>query len=78
MNDDEHDDARLSWARAALITAVTLLVGLALVVGVTNVVVTRVTRVDRHVRVGLASAWFLLSLAGLAWVLRRLQARHVV
>ena len=78
MNQDEHDDARLSWARAALITAVTLLVGLALVVGVTNVIVTRVTGVDRHVRVGLASAWFLLSLAGLAWVLRRLQARHVV
>jgi hypothetical protein len=78
VDEDEHDDAGLSWARAALITAVTLLVGVALLVVVTNVVVTRVTGVDRHARVGLASAWFLLSLAALAWALRRLQARHVV
>ncbi len=78
MDEDEHDDASLSWTRAALITAAILLVGVVLVVVVTNVVVTRVTGVDRHARVGLASAWFLLSLAGLAWALRRLQARHVV
>jgi hypothetical protein len=78
VDEGEHDDARLSWTRAALITAVTLLVGVALLLVVTNIVVTRVTGVDRHVRVGLASAWFLFSLAGLAWVLRRLQASHVV
>lgn len=78
MDEDEYDDASLSWPTATLITAAILLVGLVLVVVVTNVVVTRVTGVDRHVRVGLASAWFLLSLAGLAWALRRLQARHVV
>ena len=78
MDEDEHDDASLSWTRAALITAAILLVGFVVVVVVTNVVVTRVTGVDRHARVGLASAWFLLSVAGLAWALRRLQARHVV
>lgn len=78
MDDDEHDDAALSWARAAVITAATVLVGFVAVVVVTNVVVTDLTSVDRHVRVGLASAWFLLSFAGVAWGLRRLQARHVV
>lgn len=78
MDEDEYDDASLSWATATLITAAILLVGVVLVVVVTNVVVTKVTGVDRHVRVGLASSWFLLSLAGLAWALRRLQARHVV
>jgi hypothetical protein len=78
VDDDGRDDASLSWTRAGLITAAILLVGVVVVVVVTNVVVTGVTGVDRHARVGLASAWFLLSLAGLAWALRRLQARHVV
>jgi hypothetical protein len=78
VDNDELDDAGLSWARAALVTAVILLIGILAVVVVTNVVVTKVTGVDRHVRVGLASAWFLVSFAGLAWLLRRLQARHVV
>jgi hypothetical protein len=78
VDDDERDDAALSWARAAVITAVTVLVGFVGVVVVANVVVTKLTSVDRHVRVGLASAWFLLSFTGMAWVLRHLQARHVV
>jgi hypothetical protein len=75
---DEPDDAALSWPRAAVTAAVTLVAGIALLVVVTNTIVTKVTGVDRHVRVGLATAWFALALAGLAWALRRLQARHVV
>jgi hypothetical protein len=78
VGNGEHDDAGLSWPRAAAIAVVTLVVGIGLLVFLTNVIVTKVTGVDRHVRVGLASAWFLLALAGLAWTLRRLQARHVV
>lgn len=78
MDDDERDDAGLSWPRAVAIAGITVLVGTGLVVVVTNLIVTKVTGVDRHVRVGLASMWFLLVLAGLAWTLRRLQATHVV
>ena len=78
MENGEHDDAELSWPKAVAIAAVALAVGVGLLVVVTNVIVTKVTSVDRHARVGLASAWFLLALAGIAWTLRRLQARHVV
>jgi hypothetical protein len=78
VDDDERDDAALTWARAAVLTVVTVVVGFLAVVVVTNVVVTKLTSVDRHVRVGLASAWFVISFAGVAWTLRRLQARHVV
>lgn len=78
MASDEPDDAALSWPRAAATAAVVLAAGIVLLVVVTNAIVTKVTGVDRHVRVGIASTWFALALAGLAWTLRRLQARHVV
>jgi hypothetical protein len=74
----EHDDAGLTWPRAVAVSAITLVVGVGLLVIATNAIVTKVSGVDRHVRVGLASAWFALALTGLAFALRRLQARHVV
>jgi len=61
-----------------MIAGLALVVGAVVVVVVTNLIVTRLNSLDRHTRVGFATAWFLVSLTGLAWALRRLQARHVV
>ena len=41
-------------------------------------IVTRLGGLDRGQRVGLATIWFFAMLAGLAWLLRRLQARHLI
>jgi hypothetical protein len=78
MPDDDPDDAALSWPRAVAIGAVVLIAAFVLLIVVTNSIVTDVTGVDRHTRVALATAWFIVALAGLAFALRRLQARHVV
>jgi hypothetical protein len=78
VGDDKRDDADLSWPRAAVLAGLTLVVGIAVVVVTTNLVVTQLTGIDRHLRVGLGCAWFVLSLTAMAWALRRLQARHVV
>jgi hypothetical protein len=43
-----------------------------------NLIVTRLGGLDRGQRVGLATIWFFAMLAGLAWLLRRLQARHLI
>lgn len=78
MDADEPDAAGLSWPRAVAITVVVLVVGIGLVVVVTDLLVTDVGGLDRHARVGLATTWFFVALGGLVWALRRLQARHLV
>jgi len=67
-----------SWPRAVVATVVVVAVGVGLLVVVPNLIVTRFGGLDRGQRVGLATIWFFAMLAGLAWLLRRLQARHLI
>lgn len=68
----------LSWPRAVAITGALVALGVALLIVVPNLIVTRLGGLDRGQRVGLATIWFFAMLAGLAWLLRRLQARHLI
>jgi hypothetical protein len=52
--------------------------GVALLVVVPNLIVTRLGGLDRGWRAALATIWFFGMLAALAWLLRRLQARHLI
>jgi len=75
---DDGSGTTMSWWRAALEAADILAAGFGLLVVGTDLIVTRVTGLDRHGRVGLATVWFVLALSLLAWLMRRLQARHLV
>lgn len=75
---EERDEADLSWPRAVAVSAAILAAGIGLVVVVTDLLVSEVSGLDRSSRVGLATLWFVVSFGGLMWVVRRLQARHVV
>jgi hypothetical protein len=68
----------VTWPRAVVATVVVVAVGVGLLVVVPNLIVTRLGGLDRGQRAGLATIWFLAMLAGLAWLLRRLQARHLI
>jgi hypothetical protein len=70
--------ATLSWPRAIVATVVVVALGIAVLVVVPNLIVTQLGGLDRSGRVALATVWFFGMLAGFAWLLRRLQARHLV
>jgi hypothetical protein len=68
----------LSWPRAIVAAVVIVVLGVALLVLAPNLILTRVGGLDRSGRVALATVWFFGMLAALAWLLRRLQARHLI
>jgi hypothetical protein len=70
--------ATLSWPRAVAVTAALVALGVAVLIVVPNLIVTRLGGLDRGWRAALATIWFFGMLAALAWLLRRLQARHVI
>jgi hypothetical protein len=70
--------ATLSWPRAIVATVVVVALGIALLVVVPNLIVTQLGGLDRSGRVALATVWFFGMLACFAWLLRRLQARHLI
>jgi hypothetical protein len=59
-------------------TVVIAALGLALLVLVPNLIVTRLGGLGRSGRVALASVWFFGMLAAFTWLLRRLQARRLI
>lgn len=67
-----------SWPRAVVATVVVVALGAGLLVVVPNLIITRLGGLDRGWRAGLATIWFFAMLTGLAWLLRRLQARHLI
>ena len=77
MSDDERV-ARLGWGRAVITTLVIVVVGVALLVYVPNWVLTHLDGVSRNGRVAIATIEFVAALAGMLWVLRRLQARGAI
>ena len=68
----------VSWPRAVVATVVVVTVGVGLLIVVPNLIVTRLEGLDRGWRAGLVTIWFFAMLAALAWLLRRLQARHLI
>ena len=70
--------ATLSWPRAIVATVEVVALGIVLLVVVPNLIVARLGGLDRSGRVALATVWFFGMLAGFAWLLRRLQARHLI
>jgi hypothetical protein len=70
--------APLSWPRAIVATVVVVALGIVLLVVVPNLIVTQLGGLDRSGRVALATVWFFGMLAGFTWLLRRLQARHLI
>jgi hypothetical protein len=70
--------ASVGWPRAVAATVVVVAVGVGLLVVAPNLIVTRLGGLDRGQRAALATIWFFAMLAGLAWLLRRLQARQVI
>jgi hypothetical protein len=68
----------LSWPRAVVAAVLVVVLGVALLVVVPNLIVTRVDGLDRSGRVALATVWFFGMLAAFAWLLRRLQARRFI
>ncbi len=78
--DERESDAIsvIGWGRAALTTALVVIVGLAVLVYGPNMVLTRVHSIGRSARVAVATAIFACGLVGLAWLLRRLQRRGLI
>ncbi len=70
--------ATLSWPRTIVATVVVVALKIVLLVVVPNLIVTRLGGLDRSGRVALATVWFFGMLVGFAWLLRRLQARHLI
>ncbi|CAB4897661.1 unannotated protein [freshwater metagenome] len=68
----------MSWFRAILSGVAIVVVAFALLVYVPHLILTHLTGLERGNRVALATAWFVLSLIGQLWGLRRLQSRQVI
>ena len=73
---DPGEQAAMPWVRAGLTAVALVAVAAALLVIVPNLVLTRISGLSRSGRVAVATLWFFAALGGLAWGLRRSQARH--
>ena len=78
VDGDDVAQAAISWPRAIVSAVVIAVVGLGLLAYGTNDLLNRLTGLDRSQRVAVATAFFSVVLAGLAFALRRLQRRGVV
>lgn len=74
----EATPGEMGWIRAVIEAVVAVLVAFALLVWVPNLALTRLSGMARGSRAAIATTWFFVSLGGLAWAGRRLQAHHVV
>ena len=68
----------IGWARAALTGLAIVLAGIAVLVFGVNALLTHLSGLDRSQRVGIATVGFFTGLILLAWLLRRLQQRHLI
>ena len=68
----------IGWPRAVLSALAIVLVGIAVLVFGVNALLTHLSGLDRSQRVGSATVGFFAGLFGMAWLLRRLQQRHVI
>ena len=68
----------MSWVRATITGIVIVAIAFGLLVIVPDELLKNLSGFDRSQRVGVATAWFIASLAGMMFVLRFLQRKHVV
>ena len=68
----------MSWARAIISGLAIVAVAFALLVYIPDLILAQVTGLERGSRVALATGWFVLSLVGLLWGLRRLQSSRII
>lgn len=74
----EETPSPIGWGRAILEAVATLVVGAVFLVILPNWALTHLTGLSRDGRVAVATTGFFVLLVSCAWVLRRLQARHVI
>lgn len=68
----------MKWSRAFLSGVVIVGFAFALLIVIPDLILSNITGVERSSRVALATGWFVASLAGLLWGLRRLQGRRII
>jgi hypothetical protein len=68
----------MKWQRAVVSGVVIVGLAFVLLVFIPNLILSDITSVERSGRVALATGWFVASLTGLLWGLRRLQSRRVI
>jgi hypothetical protein len=68
----------MKWSRAFLSGVVIVGAAFILLVYIPDLILSEITGIERSGRVALATAWFVASLAGLLWGLRRLQSRRLI
>ena len=68
----------MSWPRAIVSGLVIVAMAFALLVYIPDLILSRVTGLERGGRVALATGWFVVSFVGLLWGLRRLQSRRLI
>ncbi len=78
MADDTEPTPPISWPRAILTVAVVTVIGIAVLVYGSNLLLTKVHRITRSGLVGIVTPAFFLVLVALAWALRRLQRKHLI
>lgn len=78
VRDEDVPQSAISWPRAILTTLVIAVVGLGLLAYGTNYLLVHLTSLERSQRVGVATTWFFVVLAALAFGLRRLQRRGAI
>jgi hypothetical protein len=78
MTEGAADAKGIGWWRAILTAAIIVVVGIGVCVYGTNALLTRVHSLNRGNRVAIATTFFFVTLFVLAWVLRRLQRRHII
>lgn len=68
----------MSWPRAVVSGVAIVAAAFGSLVVVPNLLLTRLSSLDRSGRVAVTTVWFAVALLGLLWALRRLQARRLV
>jgi hypothetical protein len=68
----------IGWGRAIASGVVILVVAVVVTVGGANLILTRANGLSRDNRQYLAAFYFLVTVAVIAWALRRLQSRNAI
>jgi hypothetical protein len=74
----DRPETDIGWPRAIATGVAVLVIGIGVTVLGANRILTKALGVTRGGREALASALFLVVVVGLAWALRRLQARGII
>ncbi len=68
----------MTWLRGIASGIAVVAAAFVVLVYVPNLLLSKLSGLDRSGRVAITTIWFTVSLVGLLWGLRRLQSRHVI